>query len=284
LLALAKYLNETRNFDGLIRLIFQPAEEGGRGAFMMLKEGLLTRFPFDEIYGYHNWPYIPRGTFAITAGPMLAAVDDFEIVFNGKGGHAAMPHLTHDVIPAIAQLVLSLQTLVSRETDPTASAVISVTNMMAGTGSTNVISETARISGTVRTFREEIRANLEKRIRTMAIAIADSFEIVAACQYLRQIDPVINDPQSTLICREAAVAIAGEQNVFNFPPIMGGEDFGGFLLERPGAFIAVGQKEENQSSPHNCGLHSPGYDFNDAIIPSAAAYFAQLAESRLSLT
>jgi hippurate hydrolase len=124
LLTLARYLQQTRNFDGLVRLIFQPAEEGGRGAFLMLEGGLLERFPLDEIYGYHNWPGLARGVFAIRPGPMLAAVDEFEIRLNGNGGHAAMPHLTHDVVPAAAQLVLALQTLVSRETDPTASAVV----------------------------------------------------------------------------------------------------------------------------------------------------------------
>jgi hippurate hydrolase len=250
----------------------------------MLEEGLLERFPFEEIYGYHNWPWMPRGQFAIRSGPMLAAVDEFSIVLTGKGGHAAMPHLTHDVVPAVAQMILALQTLVSRETDPTASAVVSVTNISAGTGAVNVIGETAGLTGTVRTFRPDIRDLIESRLRAVTSGIAMTFGVTCDCQYNRLMDAVINHVEPTAHCREAATAIGGEGIVRDMEPMMGGEDFGGFLQVRPGAFMIVGQAEQNASSPHNCGLHTPEYDFNDAIIPIAASYFAELAECRLPIT
>jgi len=287
LLALAKYLQQTRNFDGVIRLIFQPAEEAGRGANQMLREGLLEQFPFDEIYGYHNWPTLPRGTFAIKPGPMLASVDVFEIRLKGKGGHAAMPHNTHDVVPATAQLVLALQTLVSRETDPMASAVLSVTNIAAGTGAANVIGEAAKLTGTVRTFSQSVRDHLEARMREMIAGVAATFGVQSEFDYTRLINPVINDEESTQYGRVAAAAIVGEANVVSMDPIMGGEDFGSFLSQRPGAFMAIGQGEPEAEgkakSPHSHGLHSPFYDFNDAILPLAAGYFAELAERRLPI-
>jgi len=281
LLTLAKYLNDTRNFDGTVRLIFQPAEEGGRGAFRMLREGLLDKFPFDEIYGYHNWPGMPRGMFAIRAGAMLAAVDFFEIRLTGKGGHAAMPHMTRDVVPAVAQLVLALQTLISRETDPMAAAVLSVTNVKAGSGALNVIADSASISGTVRTFSQEIRKRIEERMRIVAEGIAAAFGVHSELQYDLITDPVINDAESTAYCQAAGASVAGEKNVIGMEPIMGGEDFGSFLEVRPGAFMVIGQGEPEPTSPHNFGVHSPFYDFNDAIIPIAANYFAELAERRL---
>jgi amidohydrolase len=281
LLTLARYLNETRNFDGTIRLIFQPAEEGGRGAFRMLEEGLLERFPFDEIYGYHNWPMLPRGVFATRVGPMLAASDTIEITLKGKGGHAAMPHLTCDVAPAAAQLILALQTLVSRETDPMAAAVVSVTTVQIGSGAHNVIAGTAFLNGTVRTFNQELRDRLETRIGEIVQGVASTFGLVGELKYARLMDPVVNHPEATNFCRMAAGAMVGDDNVLELQPLMGGEDFGGYLQLRPGAFMAIGQGEQDAESPHSRGLHSPYYDFNDAIIPVAAGYFAELAERRL---
>jgi amidohydrolase len=281
LLTLARYLNETRNFDGAIRLIFQPAEEGGRGAFRMLEEGLLERFPFDEVYAFHNWPMLPRGVFATRVGPMLAASDIFEITLKGKGGHAAMPHLTSDVAPAAAQLILALQTLVSRETDPMAAAVVSVTTVEIGSGAHNVIAETAFLNGTVRTFSQELRDHMETRIAEIVQGIAGTFGLTGELTYSRLMDPVVNHEEATNFCRMAAGSMVGEDNVRELPPFMGGEDFGGFLQLRPGAFMIIGQGELSAASPHNAGLHSPHYDFNDAIIPLAAGYFAELAERRL---
>jgi amidohydrolase len=281
LLALARYLNETRNFDGIIRLLFQPAEEGGRGAFRMLDEGLLERFPFDEVYGYHNWPTLPRGTFATRPGEMLAAADIFEITLKGKGGHAAMPHATRDVTPATAQLILALQTLVSRETDPMAAAVVSVTTVKIGSGAHNVIPNDAWMNGTVRTFNQDLRNHIEARFTEIVQGIATTYGITGECQYTRLMDPVVNHADATSFCRTAAGALVGDSNVVGMPPFMGGEDFGGFLQQRPGAFMMIGQGEKDPSSPHSAGLHTPHYDFNDAIIPLAAGYFAELAERRL---
>ena len=283
LLALAKYLNDTRHFDGVVRFIFQPAEEGGRGANRMLEEGLLERFPFDEIYGYHNFPMLPRGAFAIRTGPMLAAADLFEITLHGVGGHAAMPNLTHDVVPATAQLVLALQTLVSREADPLLAAVLSVTHLAAGSGAFNVISEKATLGGTVRTFDSKLRDHLERRIAEMSQSIAATFGLTAQTTYRRITEPVINEPESTAHARAAAAAVASPAAVLEMPPIMGGEDFGGFLQVRPGAFMGIGQAEKDPISPHNQGLHTPQYDFNDAILPLATSYFAELAERRLPI-
>jgi hippurate hydrolase len=283
LLALARYLSQTRNFDGTVQLIFQPAEEGGRGALRMLADGLLDRFPFDEVYGYHNFPGLPRGVFATRPGPMMAAADIFEITMNGAGGHGAMPHLTRDVIPAAAQLVLALQTLVSRETDPMLSSVLSVTNLNAGGGAFNVIPETAKLTGTVRTFDAKLRDHLEKRIGEVAASVAATFRLTSEYTYGRITEPVINEAESTTHCKAAAAAIVGAAAVVEMPPIMGGEDFGGFLEARPGAFMGIGQGEKDPASPHSQGLHTSQYDFNDAILPLAAGYFAELAERRLPI-
>ncbi|MBL8213760.1 MAG: amidohydrolase [Bryobacterales bacterium] len=284
LLTLARYLSQTHNFDGTVRLIFQPAEEGGRGAFRMLDAGLLERFPFDEIYGYHNWPFLPRGTFSTVVGPMLASVDDFEIELIGRGGHAAMVEHTADVLPAAATLVSALQTLVSREIAANQAAVVSITNCNAGTGAFNVISGRATLNGTVRTFRNADRDLIERRMRQMAEGAALMYGATAKVDYRRLIDPVINHREAVEHCQTAAAKLVGDANLLPFQPMMGGEDFGGFLSVRPGAFIAIGQAEPESDSPHNYTLHSPKYDFNDRILPLAAEYFAELAETRLRPT
>ena len=284
ILALARYLSQTRNFDGVATLIFQPGEEGGLGARRMLADGLLEQYPFDEIYGFHNWPFLPRGVFALRSGPMLAAVDEFQIKLEGQGGHAAMPHNTHDVIPVAAQLTLALQTLVSREINPTDAAVLSVTNIHAGLGSFNVIPASAHLTGTVRTFNSAVRDRIQARMSEVTQGIGAAFGIAGAVTYNRLCDAVINEETCTGYGHEAAVAVAGADNVHDFKPMMGGEDFGGFLAARPGAFIALGQAEPGDpSSPHNFGLHTPQYDFNDAIIPAAVCYFARLAETRMPI-
>jgi len=283
LLTLAKYLHDTGNFDGIVRLVFQPAEEGGRGSFRMLDEGLLERFPFDEIYGYHNWPFLPRGTFAIRSGPILAAVDNFEINLQGNGGHAGAPHGTVDVLPAGAQLVLAFQTLVSRETDPMATAVVSVTRLHTGGMADNVVTGHVRLGGTVRTFDAKVRDHIESRMATMTQAIAAAYNGTATFAYTRLLDATINHAESTGYCQAAAATLVGDQGVLGMEPVMAGEDFGGFLQVRPGAFIAIGQAEKDPASPHNHTVHSPFYDFNDAILPLAASYFAELAERRLPI-
>ena len=200
LLTAARYLQKTRDFDGAVRLVFQPAEEGGRDACTMLQEGLLDRFSFDEIYGYHNWPGFPRGLFAIRPGPILAAADVFEIRLTGKGSHGAMPHLCSDVIPAAAQIVMALQSLVARETEATDSAVISVTNVAAGSGAFNVITGSALISGTVRTFKQSTRDTIRARMKAIVDGIAVASEIGAEFKYDVVTEVVLNNPQATEWC------------------------------------------------------------------------------------
>ncbi len=282
ILALGRYLQQTKRFRGKVRLVFQPAEEGGRGAYRMVDEGLIDRFPFDEIYGFHNWPYLPKGEFSICSGFMLAASDGFELTLSGKGGHAAMPHVCTDVIIAGSHLVSAFQSLVSRETDPQQAAVISVTNFMAGTGAHNVLPRSAKLSGTVRTYSPELRDLLERRMGEMAQATAAMFGMQAEFNYHRMIDPVWNHEQNVGYASDAVERLFGKENLKTFVPVMGGEDFGHFLEKRPGCFIALGQAEADPSSPHSQGVHTTKYDFNDAIIPIAVEYFAELAETRLA--
>ena len=210
-------------------------------------------------------------------------VDIFEINLQGKGGHAGMPHGTVDILPAAAQLVLAFQTLVSRETDPLRSVVVSVTRLHTGGMADNVITGQARIGGTVRTFDNTVRDHIEARMKAMTDGIAAAYNGSATFEYRRLMDATVNHPEETLHGHAAAAAMVGAENVHSFEPIMGGEDFGGFLQVRPGAFIAIGQAEADKSSPHNQSVHSPFYDFNDAILPLAAGYFAELAERRLPI-
>ncbi len=280
-LALGRYLQQTKRFRGKVRLVFQPAEEGGRGANRMVDEGLLDRFPFDEIYGFHNWPYLPKGEFSLCSGFMLAASDSFELTLSGKGGHAAMPHVCTDVIVAGAHLVSAWQSLVSRATDPQQAAVISTTNFVAGTGAHNVLPRAAMLSGTVRTYSPELRDMLERRMAEMAHATASMFGMQAEFTYHRITDPVWNHEANVAFASQAVERLFGSHRLKPFIPVMGGEDFGHFLEKRPGCFIALGQAEADPASPHSQGVHTTKYDFNDDIIPMAVEYFAELAEMRL---
>lgn len=280
-LALGRYLQQTKRFRGTVRLVFQPAEEGGRGANRMVDEGLLDCFPFDEIYGFHNWPYLPKGEFSICSGYMLAASDTFEITLFGKGGHAAMPHVCTDVIIAGSQLVSALQSLVSRETDPQQASVISVTNFVAGTGAHNVMPRAATLSGTVRTYSPALRDLMERRMAEMTQATAAMFGMQAEFTYHRITDPVWNHEANVGYAGEAVERLFGRDRLKSFVPVMGGEDFGHFLEKRPGCFIALGQGASDPNSPCSQGLHTTKYDFNDEIIPVAVEYFADLAETRL---
>jgi hippurate hydrolase len=195
-----------------------------------------------------------------------------------------MPHLTHDTVPALAQIVLALQTLVSRHIDPLQPAVVSITNVHAGSGATNVIGDGARLSGTVRTFDSSTRQLIRERMETLVHGIAASFSLRPNLRYQTLIDPTVNHPASVEFCRSAATRVTGSpSSVKEMPPVMGGEDFGSFLEHRPGAFIILGQALPDPTSPCSQGLHSPHYDFNDAILPLATEYFADLAESRLPL-
>jgi len=285
LLGTAKYLNETRNFDGRVLLIFQPAEEGGRGAFAMMEDGLFKGdMKCDAVYALHNWPYLPLGTGAIRPGPIMASVDDFEMVITGRGGHAAYPARCIDPIVIGAQLTNALQSIISRNIPAQDSAVLTITNFNAGTGAHNVIPDTAKISGTVRTFKEDVRVLVEARMKKICADLGAAFEANITCHYQRNIDPTINDPAHTVIAADALARILGDENINRaIEPSMGGEDFGGMLAKVPGAYIVIGQGTPNAKSPHNQGLHNPGYDFNDEALAIGIDYFAEVIESSLPL-
>lgn len=285
LLGAAKYLSENRNFDGKVHLIFQPAEEGYGGAHKMIAEGLFERFPMDQVYGLHNWPKLPRGKIALRSGPIMAAADRFDITITGAGGHAAMPHRTNDPVIVGAQLVTALQTLASRSANPLDSVVISITNFNAGTGAFNVISDTAQLNGTLRSFDPETRTFMIKRIQEMVRDTATLFGASATCEFMEGgYDPTVNTEAETAFCEEIAKGIVGADNVdTSINPSMGAEDFGAMLQEKPGCYIWMGQGEPDESSHHNQGLHTPLYDFNDEIIPQAIEYWTQIVENSLPL-
>ena len=285
LLGAAKYLSETRNFDGKVHLIFQPAEEGHKGAHMMIEEGLFRRFPCDQVFGVHNWPQLPKGTVAMRPGPLMASADVFYITVKGKGGHAAMPHKTIDPIVIGAQIVTALQTLVSRTAHPAEPVVLSIPYFSGGTGAHNVIPDEVKMTGTLRTYDDALRRDFAERIGTTARGIAQAMGAELDYEFKFILDPTINDLGATNFCAEVAGEIFGPHNVdVDVTPSMGGEDFGAMLLERPGCYIWMGQGEpDNPDSPHNAGLHTPRYDFNDGIIPLGIEYWARLVESALPL-
>ncbi len=276
LLGAAKYLCETRNFDGKVALIFQPAEEGGGGGDLMVKDGMMEDFNIEEVYGMHNFPGVPVGEFAIREGGFLAAVDEFIIEIEGVGGHAAMPHNTIDPLIAGAHIITGLQSIVSRNVDPIKSAVLSVTVMKAGEA-TNVISRTATIKGTVRTLDEGVREMMEKRVCDFVPNCAKAFGVKAKVIYDNGYPVMSNHPKQTIFAGDVASKIVGEKRVMrDVPPIMGGEDFAYMLNARPGAFIAIGQGD-------TAGLHEDTYDFNDEIIPLGCSYWVKLVESALPI-
>jgi amidohydrolase len=282
-LALGRYLQQTKRFAGTVRLVFQPAEEGGRGAYRMVEDGLLDRFPFDEIYAFHNWPYLPAGEFSIASGYMLAAADRFTIRLKGKGGHAAMPNVCTDVIVAGSQMVTALQSLVSREADPIQPAVLSITNFQAGSGAFNVLPAELFLSGTARTFQPALRDHIETRMEQVIAGIAAAFRLEHEFFFERNTDPVYNHATNVDFARAAVTRTFGDQRLKQQAPVMGAEDFGHFLEHRPGCFMLVGQGADDPASPHCQGLHTSRYDFNDDIIPLTVEYFAEVAESRMPL-
>jgi amidohydrolase len=277
LLGAAKYLAETRNFSGTVHFIFQPAEEMLGGAGRMVDEGLFDRFPCDRIFGLHNWPLLPAGQVAARPGPIMAASDRFVLSIRGKGGHGAMPHFTVDPVLVGAQIVTALQGIVSRFTDPLDSAVVSVTKFIAGTAF-NVIPESATLSGTVRSLREETRDRLERQIGEIAAAIAGGFGAEAVLEYQRGYPVTVNAEAEARLAADVAARIVGEGNVVHdAPATMGAEDFSFMLNRRPGCYIWLGQAGGSSTSM----VHNPTYDFNDAVLPVGASWFASLAETLL---
>jgi amidohydrolase len=274
LLGAAKYLAETRNFSGRVALIFQPAEEGGGGGKVMLEDGLVERFDISEFYGMHNWPGMPLGHFGIRAGGIMAATDRFYIDIEGKGGHAARPQQTIDPIIVAAQLVTALQTIVSRNLDPLESAVLSVTMVEAGEAD-NVISRTAKITGTVRTLDTDVQDYIEARLGEFVPGFAASFGAKASIRYARGYPVTVNTPEQTAFAAEVAREIVGPDRVDDdAAPSMGGEDFSFMLREKPGAYIFLGNGDSTE-------LHTDTYDFNDEAIPVGVSYWVRLVERAL---
>ena len=274
LLGAARYLAETRNFDGTAVLIFQPAEEGGGGGKMMIDEGIMERFTIDEVYGMHNMPGIPVGAFAIRAGAMMAAADRFRILVEGKGTHAAMPHQGTDTILASCHLVTALQSIVSRNVNPLEAAVVSVGRISSGE-TFNVLPQHAEILGTVRTLSPEVRDDIEIRVRSVADHVAATFGATVQVEYIRGYPVLMNEDASAGFMQDAACDVAGSNAVDGQAvPIMGSEDFSFMLEERPGAYIFLGNGD-------SAALHHPAYDFNDAAIPYGVSLWARLIEKRM---
>jgi len=277
LLGAARYLAETRAFSGTVHFIFQPAEENEGGGRAMIEDGLFRQFPVEAVYGMHNWPGMPVGWFGVRPGPMMAAFDIFEIVVDGHGAHAAMPHLGVDAIVTGSAIVGALQTIASRATDPLDSAVVSVTRFQAG-DTWNVLPDRAVLAGTTRSFRPEVRDSLELAIRRIAGAIAEAHGATADVHYERRYPPTINDAAETERAAAAAASVVGGDNVERDPrPSMGAEDFAFMLNEVPGAYVWLG----NGGREGGCTLHNPRNDFNDAALPIGASYWATLVESVL---
>jgi len=275
LLGAAKYLAETRNFNGTVALIFQPAEEGGAGALAMVEDGMMERFGIEEVYGMHNMPGIPLGQFAIRKGGIMAAPDRFTITIKGRGGHAAQPHKTIDPIFIGSQLVGSLQAIAARNADPVRSIVISVTRFDAGT-THNIIPDQATLWGTVRTLSEETRDLAETRIRQIVEGIVGAHGAEAEIDYERKCPVTVNHDRETEHAVAVATEVAGASNVdANVDPTMAGEDFAFMLKKRPGAFIFIGNGD-------TAALHNPHYDFDDEAISYGISYWVRLAEHRLT--
>lgn len=271
-LGAAKYLSETRKFDGTAVMIFQPAEEGGNGAEAMCKDGMMDRFGIQEVYAIHNVPGRPLGQFATRSGPFLAATDEFDIHLEGRGGHAAKPQETVDTTVMLSQMVVALQTVISRNADPVYQGVLSVTSAETSSNAFNVIPQSARLRGTVRTHSREIRDLIEDRIKEIVAGVASTYGGTFKVEYLRGIPVTVNSDIQTGYATEAAVAVRGD--CVEAPMEMGGEDFSFMLEERPGAFMILGAGE-------GAGLHHPKYNFNDEIIPIGCSWFAEMVERRM---
>ncbi|MDF2972078.1 MAG: amidohydrolase [Microvirga sp.] len=272
LMGAAKYLAETRNFDGTAVVIFQPAEEGGGGGNEMVKDGLMERFGVQEVYGMHNMPGIPVGQFAIRPGAMMAAADRFTITIEGKGGHAARPHDCIDPVVISAHVITALQTIASRNADPLESVVVSVCTVKAGEAF-NVIPQTAMLLGTVRTLSPEVRDLAETRIRAIVENVCAAFGAKAEVEYDRGYPVTMNDPDKTEFMAGVARAVGGENAVdTTVPPLMGAEDFSYMLEQRPGAYIFLGNGD-------TAGVHHPAYDFNDEASPYGVSLWAKIVET-----
>ena len=284
LLAAAKYLSEAKSIDGIVHFIFQPAEEGGAGAQKMIDDGLFERCPCDAVFGMHNWP-LKCGEFGVAGGPVMASSNEFYIKVLGKGAHAAMPHLGVDPVFVAVQIVNGLQAIITRVKKPIDSAVLSVTMIQAGEA-TNVIPESARICGTVRTFSDEVTALVEKQMQRIVEMTCAAHGAEAEFDFHWNYPPTVNDVKEAEFAATVMDDIVGADNVVrNLEPTMGAEDFSYMLKAKPGAYVFIGNGDgAHRAAGHGLGpclLHNPSYDFNDELIPIGATYWVRLVEKFL---
>lgn len=296
LLAAAQYLQQHADFDGTVYLLFQPAEEHGGGARLLLEEGLLARFPADMVFGMHNWPELPAGTFAVADGAVMASSNDFRVTIRGRACHAAMPHEGTDPVLVAAHVITALQSIVSRNVHPAESAVVSVTVVQAGEAN-NAVPETCTLEGTVRTFSEAVTDVVYSRMQALVQGVCSGFGAQAQLHFEKGYPPVVNTPDGTALVRQAVAAViqdvadAGGQLAGLSPqlvqqkPSMGAEDFAFLLQQRRGCYVFigntgnVGQQHSDVSAAPPCMLHNPGYDFNDDIIGLGAHYWVRLVQT-----
>ena len=279
LLAAAEYLSKNRNFDGIVHFIFQPAEEGEAGAKAMIDDGLFEDFPMESVYAIHNWPGLPIGEIAMRSGPIMAAMDVFEIKIIGKGGHAALPHLVIDPIPVGSQVVLALQNIVSRNLSPTDTAVVSVTQFHAG-DAWAVVPKEIILKGTVRSFTPNVQKLIEQRMKEITSGICTASNCDFNWWYEKRFPPTVNSSVETELAAKAARSVCGNESVnANVEMVTGSEYFGYMLQEKPGCYAFLG----NGPGEGGCMLHSAHYDFNDEIIPVGASYFVQLVTEELKI-
>jgi hippurate hydrolase len=287
LLGAARYLASHRDFDGTVYLIFQPAEEGGAGARSMIADGLFEKCPMDAIYGMHNWPGAPTGTLSVTAGPMMASSNEFHVTIKGKGAHAAQPHNGIDPVMVAVQIAQSWQTIITREKSPLDTAVLSITQIHAGSA-TNVIPDEAKMVGTVRTFTTPVLDLLETRMGEIARHTAAAFGAEVDFEIKRNYPPLVNHARETRFALEVMADVAGADHVNpNVEPTMGAEDFAFFLQAKPGCYVFIGNGEgDHRDGGHGlgpCVLHNASYDFNDELLPIGASFWVRLAEKSLPL-
>ena len=277
LLGAAKYLSENNDFDGTVHFIFQPGEEGFAGGKKMIEDGMFTDFNIQEVYALHNWPELPLGTIALNSGPMMAAVDEFDITVLGKGGHAAMPQLAVDPVVIASQIVIAVQTIISRSINPVDKALISITKIHGGTAY-NVIDDEVKLSGTIRTFKPETRSFIEKKMKEISegIAKAQGGGVNIEFDLVNKYPATINSKKESEFAASVAKKVVGEENVItDIDPCMGGEDFSYLLNKKPGSYLYIGQGDDS----HSAHLHTTKYDFNDNLLPLGVNFWVDLVKS-----
>ncbi len=285
LLGAAHYLSQHRQFDGTVYVIFQPAEEGGGGAKRMIDDGLFQQCPMEAVFGMHNWPGAAVGTFGVAPGPMMASSNEFYVTVKGKGSHAAQPHKSVDPIMVAVQIAQGWQTVISRNKSPLDTAVLSITQIHAGSA-TNVIPDNAQLVGTVRAFTTEVIDLVESRMRAIAEHTAAAFDAEVDFNFKRNYPPLVNHAKETAFCVDVMRGVVGENQVdAQVEPTMGAEDFAFMLQAKPGCYVFIGNGEgEHRDIGHGlgpCNLHNPSYDFNDDLLPIGATYWVRLAETYL---